>query len=61
MHCVYEYGRIEQGTIKVGEDVEILGLKEGPPTKTTILVWRCLRRYLFVVRLETMWVSSYVA
>lgn len=29
-------GRIEQGTIKVGEDVEILGLKEGPPTKTTV-------------------------
>ncbi|KAH9322774.1 hypothetical protein KI387_017413, partial [Taxus chinensis] len=29
-------GRVEQGTIKVGEDVEVLGLKEGPPTKSTV-------------------------
>jgi len=29
-------GRIEQGTIKVGEDVEVLGLREGVPTKTTV-------------------------
>eukprot|EP00252_Welwitschia_mirabilis_P008980 TRINITY_DN21250_c0_g1_i1.p1 TRINITY_DN21250_c0_g1~~TRINITY_DN21250_c0_g1_i1.p1 ORF type:complete len:452 (-),score=85.57 TRINITY_DN21250_c0_g1_i1:201-1556(-) len=29
-------GRIEQGTIKVGEEVEVLGLKEGGPTKTTV-------------------------
>ncbi|EHA8586820.1 putative Elongation factor Tu, mitochondrial [Cocos nucifera] len=29
-------GRVEQGTIKVGEDVEILGLTQGGPTKTTV-------------------------
>ncbi|XP_057841305.1 elongation factor Tu, mitochondrial [Cryptomeria japonica] len=29
-------GRVEQGTIKVGEDVEVLGLKEGAPTKSTV-------------------------
>ncbi|GAB4829773.1 hypothetical protein Ancab_019428 [Ancistrocladus abbreviatus] len=29
-------GRIEQGTIKVGEDVEILGLMQGGPLKTTV-------------------------
>ncbi|ESQ37971.1 hypothetical protein EUTSA_v10028651mg [Eutrema salsugineum] len=29
-------GRIEQGTIKVGEEVEILGLKDGPPIKSTV-------------------------
>lgn len=29
-------GRVEQGTIKVGEEVEILGLKQGEPLKTTV-------------------------
>ncbi|KAI0511468.1 hypothetical protein KFK09_012098 [Dendrobium nobile] len=29
-------GRIEQGTIKTGEDVEILGLMQGGPLKTTV-------------------------
>ncbi|KAK1395178.1 Elongation factor Tu [Heracleum sosnowskyi] len=29
-------GRIEQGTVKVGEEVEILGLKQGGPLKTTV-------------------------
>ncbi|KAL1216525.1 Elongation factor Tu [Cardamine amara subsp. amara] len=29
-------GRIEQGTIKVGEEVEILGLSPGPPMKSTV-------------------------
>ncbi|CAE6134450.1 unnamed protein product [Arabidopsis arenosa] len=29
-------GRIEQGTIKVGEEVEILGLREGPSLKSTV-------------------------
>ncbi|GAB2266422.1 hypothetical protein Dimus_001430 [Dionaea muscipula] len=29
-------GRIEQGTIKVGEDVEILGLRQSGPLKTTV-------------------------
>ncbi|CAL9224536.1 unnamed protein product [Arabidopsis halleri] len=29
-------GRIEQGTIKVGEEVEILGLREGLPLKSTV-------------------------
>ncbi|KAA8548562.1 hypothetical protein F0562_000171 [Nyssa sinensis] len=29
-------GLIEQGTIKVGEDVEILGLMQGGPEKTTV-------------------------
>jgi len=29
-------GRVEQGTIKVGEDVEVLGLREGGPMKTTV-------------------------
>ncbi|CAA7393153.1 unnamed protein product [Spirodela intermedia] len=29
-------GRVEQGTIKVGEDVEILGLTQGGPFKTTV-------------------------
>ncbi|KAG2331311.1 hypothetical protein Bca52824_002491 [Brassica carinata] len=29
-------GRIEQGVIKVGEEVEILGLKDGPPMKSTV-------------------------
>lgn len=29
-------GRIEQGTIKVGEDIEILGLMQGGPLKTTV-------------------------
>ncbi|PSR86019.1 Elongation factor Tu like [Actinidia chinensis var. chinensis] len=29
-------GRVEQGTIKVGEDVEILGLMQGAPMKSTV-------------------------
>ncbi|KAL8167693.1 hypothetical protein V2J09_009192 [Rumex salicifolius] len=29
-------GRVEQGTIKVGEEVEILGLMQGGPLKTTV-------------------------
>ncbi|VVB07064.1 unnamed protein product [Arabis nemorensis] len=29
-------GRIEQGVIKVGEEVEILGLSQGPPLKSTV-------------------------
>ncbi|ESQ36596.1 hypothetical protein EUTSA_v10007606mg [Eutrema salsugineum] len=29
-------GRIEQGTIKIGEEVEILGLTSGPPLKSTV-------------------------
>ncbi|KAL2650649.1 hypothetical protein R1flu_018777 [Riccia fluitans] len=29
-------GRVEQGIIKVGDDVEIVGLKQGPPFKTTV-------------------------
>ncbi|GKV41039.1 hypothetical protein SLEP1_g48618 [Rubroshorea leprosula] len=29
-------GRVEQGTIKVGEEVEILGLMQGTPLKTTV-------------------------
>ncbi|KAJ4831175.1 hypothetical protein Tsubulata_025750 [Turnera subulata] len=29
-------GRVEQGTIKVGEEVEILGLMQGAPIKTTV-------------------------
>ncbi|KAJ8448762.1 hypothetical protein Cgig2_011383 [Carnegiea gigantea] len=29
-------GRVEQGTIKVGEDVEILGLMQGGPLKSTV-------------------------
>ncbi|XP_058201525.1 elongation factor Tu, mitochondrial-like [Rhododendron vialii] len=29
-------GRVEQGTIKVGEEIEILGLMEGGPLKTTV-------------------------
>ncbi|KAI8522834.1 hypothetical protein RHMOL_Rhmol13G0027500 [Rhododendron molle] len=29
-------GRVEQGTIKVGEDVEILGLMQGAPLKSTV-------------------------
>ncbi|KAF2298650.1 hypothetical protein GH714_024494 [Hevea brasiliensis] len=29
-------GRVEQGTIKVGEEVEILGLMQGAPLKTTV-------------------------
>ncbi|XP_072965894.1 elongation factor Tu, mitochondrial [Typha angustifolia] len=29
-------GRVEQGTIKTGEDVEILGLMQGGPIKTTV-------------------------
>ncbi|MBA0687907.1 hypothetical protein Goari_005726, partial [Gossypium aridum] len=29
-------GRVEQGTIKVGEEVEILGLTQGAPLKTTV-------------------------
>ncbi|XP_008812794.2 elongation factor Tu, mitochondrial-like [Phoenix dactylifera] len=29
-------GRVEQGTIKTGEDVEILGLTQGGPLKTTV-------------------------
>ncbi|PON52866.1 Translation elongation factor [Trema orientale] len=29
-------GRVEQGTIKVGEEVEILGLRQGAPVKTTV-------------------------
>ncbi|KAH7663969.1 Protein-synthesizing GTPase protein [Dioscorea alata] len=29
-------GRVEQGTIKTGEDVEILGLMQGGPLKTTV-------------------------
>ncbi|KAL4205432.1 hypothetical protein AMTRI_Chr01g114570 [Amborella trichopoda] len=29
-------GRIEQGTVKVGEDVEVLGLMQGGPVKTTV-------------------------
>ncbi|CAN8308614.1 unnamed protein product [Cochlearia groenlandica] len=29
-------GRIEQGVIKVGEEVEILGLRDGPPLKSTV-------------------------
>ncbi|XVF32635.1 hypothetical protein REPUB_Repub17cG0099300 [Reevesia pubescens] len=29
-------GRVEQGTIKVGEEVEILGLTQGGPLKTTV-------------------------
>ncbi|KAG6593136.1 elongation factor Tu, mitochondrial-like [Cucurbita pepo subsp. pepo] len=29
-------GRVEQGTIKVGEEVEVLGLAQGPPLKTTV-------------------------
>ncbi|XP_078176448.1 GTP binding Elongation factor Tu family protein [Carex rostrata] len=29
-------GRIEQGTIKTGEDVEVLGLMQGGPIKTTV-------------------------
>nr|DAD26930.1 TPA_asm: hypothetical protein HUJ06_028398 [Nelumbo nucifera] len=29
-------GRVEQGTIKVGEDVEVLGLTQGGPLKTTV-------------------------
>ncbi|KAK1294309.1 hypothetical protein QJS10_CPA16g01003 [Acorus calamus] len=29
-------GRVEQGTIKVGEDVEVLGLMQGGPLKTTV-------------------------
>ncbi|KAL0753290.1 hypothetical protein Bca101_090958 [Brassica carinata] len=29
-------GRIEQGVIKVGEEVEILGLKDGLPMKSTV-------------------------
>jgi len=29
-------GRVEQGTIKVGEEVEVLGLRQGGPLKTTV-------------------------
>ncbi|KAK4587038.1 hypothetical protein RGQ29_023963 [Quercus rubra] len=29
-------GRVEQGTIKVGEEVEVLGLMQGGPLKTTV-------------------------
>ncbi|XP_057429316.1 elongation factor Tu, mitochondrial-like [Lotus japonicus] len=29
-------GRVEQGTVKVGEEVEILGLTQGGPLKTTV-------------------------
>ncbi|XP_038985815.1 elongation factor Tu, mitochondrial-like isoform X10 [Phoenix dactylifera] len=29
-------GRVEQGTIKAGEDVEILGIMQGGPIKTTV-------------------------
>ncbi|KAH9730006.1 elongation factor Tu [Citrus sinensis] len=29
-------GRVEQGTIKVGEEVEVLGLTQGPSLKTTV-------------------------
>ncbi|KFK42692.1 hypothetical protein AALP_AA1G027400 [Arabis alpina] len=29
-------GRIEQGTIKIGEEVEILGLRDGAPLKSTV-------------------------
>uniref|UniRef100_A0A6V7QUM4 Elongation factor Tu n=1 Tax=Ananas comosus var. bracteatus TaxID=296719 RepID=A0A6V7QUM4_ANACO len=29
-------GRVEQGTIKTGEDVEVLGLMQGGPIKTTV-------------------------
>ncbi|XP_047307757.1 elongation factor Tu, mitochondrial-like [Impatiens glandulifera] len=29
-------GRVEQGKIKTGDDVEILGLMQGPPLKTTV-------------------------
>ncbi|KAF5732740.1 elongation factor Tu mitochondrial-like [Tripterygium wilfordii] len=29
-------GRVEQGTIKVGEEVEVLGLTQGAPLKTTV-------------------------
>ncbi|WOL15775.1 elongation factor Tu, mitochondrial [Canna indica] len=29
-------GRVEQGTIKTGEDVEVLGLTQGGPLKTTV-------------------------
>ncbi|XP_041022603.1 elongation factor Tu, mitochondrial-like isoform X1 [Juglans microcarpa x Juglans regia] len=29
-------GRVEQGTIKVGEEVEVLGLRQGAPLKTTV-------------------------
>jgi elongation factor Tu len=35
-HGAVSTRRIEEATIKVGEDVEILGLKEGPPTKSIV-------------------------
>ena len=37
-------GRVERGTIKVGEEIEIVGLKEDR-SKTTVTGWRCSARF----------------
>ena len=45
-------GRIERGVVKVGEEIEIVGLKD--TTKTTVQVLRCSENYSIKVKLETM-------
>lgn len=40
-------GRVEQGVVKVGEEIEIIGIQ--PPTKTTVTGKRCFHLLLVPV------------
>ena len=39
-------GRIERGRVKVGEEIEIVGIHTGPPTKTTVTGVEMFRKLL---------------
>ncbi|KAH9619651.1 hypothetical protein KSS87_006040 [Heliosperma pusillum] len=39
-------GRIEQGTIKPGEEIEVLGLVKGRPLKTTVTIVEIFKKLL---------------
>lgn len=40
-------GRVEQGTIRVGEDVEMLGLMQGGPLKATVTGVEMLKKLMY--------------
>ncbi len=52
-------GRVERGIVKVGEELEIIGLK--PTTKTICTALKCSVRFWTKVKRATTWVCCYVA
>uniref|UniRef100_A0A0D3DK55 Tr-type G domain-containing protein n=1 Tax=Brassica oleracea var. oleracea TaxID=109376 RepID=A0A0D3DK55_BRAOL len=51
-------GRIEQGVIKVGEEVEILGLKDGLPMKSTVTRVEMFKKIWIMDRTSSAWAKE---